>query len=178
VPPASLQRLNAMRSHVDAALEMTRRIAGDLRPLVLDDLGLVAALKWLLAQARSRCELEVRLVVAGDPGILCVELATALFRIAQECVTNVLRHAQATQVEIALEVGADGVELRVADDGRGLAQPGGPRRGLGLLGIEERARLLGGSATIADRSGGGTAVEVRLPLIRRAEAGRSEVAGT
>ncbi len=171
------QRLMVMRSHVDAALEMTRRIAGDLRPLVLDDLGLVEALRWLLAQARSRGSLEGRLAVRGDPTDLCAELATALFRIAQEGVTNILRHANATQVEITLKVGDDGVELCVADNGKGVARSAGPRRGLGLLGVEERARLLGGTATIGARTAGGTEITVRLPVIRRVDAERTEFAG-
>mgnify|MGYP001764087896 CR=1 FL=1 len=175
--PAARQRMAVMRSHVDAAIEMTRRIAGDLRPLVLDDLGLAEALKWLLAQTRARSTLEGRLTVRGDPAVLCVELTTALFRIAQEGVTNILRHAQARHVEIMLNVADEGVELRVADDGRGLAAPSEQRRGLGLLGIEERARLLGGTATVVARKGGGTEITVRLPLIRRTAAEPAEGTG-
>ena len=156
------ERIAAMRSHVDAALQTTRRIAGDLRPLVLDDLGLVAALEWLLAQARTRSRIDGRLQVQGDTAALPDPFATALFRITQECITNVMRHAQARKVEIRLEIDAEGVTLIVGDDGRGL-EAGAQRRGLGLLGIEERARLLGGQAAVTARAGGGTSVRVRLP---------------
>lgn len=163
VVPAARERIAAMRAHVDSALEMTRRIAGDLRPLVLDDLGLAAALQWLLAQARSRCRIEGHLELEGDAGALREDLATALFRIAQESMTNVMRHALASRVEIRLAISAEGVTLTVSDDGRGL-DADALRRGLGLKGIEERARLLGGHAAIGPREGGGTSVRVRLPL--------------
>lgn len=103
-PAGVRERIVAMRAHVDSALEMTRRIAGDLRPLVLDDLGLAAALQWLLAQARSRCRIEGHLELQGDAGAMRDELATALFRIAQESMTNVMRHAQASRVEIRLAI--------------------------------------------------------------------------
>lgn len=167
------ERIAAMRAHVDSALEMTRRIAGDLRPLVLDDLGLAAALQWLLAQARSRCRIEGHLELQGDAGALRDELATALFRIAQESMTNVMRHAQASQVEIRLAIEAEGVTLTVSDDGRGLDAEA-LRRGLGLMGIEERARLLGGHAAIGPREGGGTSVRVRLPMTGAAQTAHEE----
>lgn len=172
-PPAVRERIDAMRAHVDSALEMTRRIAGDLRPLVLDDLGLAAALQWLLAQARSRCRIDGHLELHGDAGAMRDELATALFRIAQESMTNVMRHAQASRVEIRLAIEADGVTLTVSDDGRGL-DADALRRGLGLMGIEERARLLGGHAAIGPREGGGTLVRVRLPMTGAAQTAHEE----
>lgn len=156
------ERLHAMRERIETALATTRRIAGDLRPLVLDDLGLVAAMEWLLAQARRRGGLEGSLTVAGDPATLPEPIATAVFRIAQESLTNVMRHADARSVAVRLEVGDGAVTLAISDDGRGV-DPAAVRRGLGLLGIEERARLLGGHADIVSRPGGGTQVRVQLP---------------
>jgi len=160
--PELLPRVQAIRARIEDALAVTRRISGDLRPLVLDDLGLVAALEWLVEQARARAGIGGRLVVEGDASRLGDEMATALFRIAQESITNVMRHADARQVTVELDVG-DEVLLRVSDDGHGIDSRA-PRRGLGLRGIEERARLLGGRASVGDAPGGGTRVEVCLPL--------------
>lgn len=160
------ERIDSLRQRIEDALAVTRRLAGDLRPLVLDDLGLVAALEWLLAQARGRASIDGRLEVHGEPARLRDELATAVFRIAQESLTNVMRHADAKRVELLLDIGSEGLILHVRDDGRGIDRRA-MRRGLGLLGIEERARLLGGRAVIADAPGGGTSVEVRLPLSDR-----------
>ncbi|MGQ3051575.1 MAG: sensor histidine kinase [Roseateles sp.] len=170
-PTGVRERIAAMRAHVDSALEMTRRIAGDLRPLVLDDLGLAAALQWLLAQARSRCRIEGQLELEGDASAMPDELATALFRIAQESMTNVMRHARASRVGIRLVIDGQGVTLSVSDDGRGL-DAGAVHHGLGLMGIEERARLLGGHAAIGPREGGGTSVRVRLPVTGVVQAAR------
>jgi PAS domain S-box-containing protein len=167
------ERITAMRKHIDSSLEMTRRIAGDLRPLVLDDLGVVAALQWLLSQARERSRIEGRMLVQGNADALPAELGTALFRITQESMTNVMRHAQANHVEIRLEIDADSVTLTVSDDGRGL-EPDAPANGLGLMGIEERARLLGGQAMIGATDGGGTSVRVRLPVTSAAQTVRDE----
>jgi signal transduction histidine kinase len=161
-------RIDSLRQRIEDALAVTRRLAGDLRRLVLDDLGLVAALEWLLAQARGRASIDGRLDVRGEPARLREELATAVFRIAQESLTNVMRHAAARHVELLLDIGDDALVLRVRDDGRGIDRRA-LRRGLGLLGIEERARLLGGQAAITDAPGGGTSVEVRLPLSDRSQ---------
>ena len=160
--PHVRQRIAAMRERIEQALTTTRRIAGDLRPLVLDDLGLIAALEWLLAQARSRSGIDGQIEVTGDIAGLRGDLATTVFRIAQESLTNVMRHAGARHVKIQVDIDAAWVALRVTDDGRGL-DPGDARRGLGLLGMEERARLLGGQAVIERRQCRGTIVRVRLP---------------
>jgi len=189
--PELMPRIEGLHARVDDAIGVTRRISGDLRPLVLDDLGLVAALEWLVDQIGSRGGLKGRLSVHGDPTRISDEVATTLFRIAQESVTNVLRHAEASQVliELAIDpergengaaagstdlgeaggldkdgVDKDGVVLRVVDDGRGIEPRGARRRGLGLRGIEERVRLLGGRFELATPEGGGTRVQVRLPL--------------
>jgi PAS domain S-box-containing protein len=167
--PELAPRIEALRGRIEDALTVTRRISGDLRPLVLDDLGLVAALEWLLGQARARMGIEGQLELQGEPQQLSDEVATTVFRIAQECVTNVLRHAGARHVHIALEIGEQQVRLAVSDDGRGIDRRA-LRRGLGLRGIEERTRLLGGRFAIGEAAGGGTRVEVRLPCAAAAGA--------
>jgi PAS domain S-box-containing protein len=161
--PALKPRLEALHARIDEAIAVTRRISGDLRPLVLDDFGLVAALEWLIGQLGARAGVQGELKLQGDPALLSDEVATTLFRIAQESVTNVMRHAAARHVRIGLAVAPDAAHLTVIDDGRGIDRRA-RRRGLGLRGIEERVRLLGGRVEIAEAAGGGTRVEVQLPL--------------
>jgi PAS domain S-box-containing protein len=166
-----LERVAAMRELLDATVATTRRISADLRPLVLDDLGLGAAAEWLVQsvvqRSRLACELDV------DPA--CAQLgepyASALFRIMQESLTNTVRHARARRVEVRLQQ-VDGVAvLTVSDDGIGMdgtarAKP----RSFGLRGISERALLLGGSVNITSEPGAGTDLVARIPI----DAGRGK----
>jgi PAS domain S-box-containing protein len=164
---ATGERLRAVLEGVDGAVAATRRIAADLRPAMLDDLGLNAALEWLVADLAQRAQLEIEL--HGEPldDSLGEAATTTIYRIVQEGLTNVTRHAQARRARVELH--RDGSELLVGieDDGRGLA-PGDTdkRSSSGLAGIRERARILDGSATICNRAGGGCRLEVRLPLDR------------
>jgi len=167
--PADRQDLRetaaAMRTLLDGTVATTRRISADLRPLVLDDLGLGAAAEWLVQHVVQRAGLGYALEV--DPA--CAQLgephASALFRIMQESLTNVVRHARARSVTVRL-AHADGVaELSVRDDGVGMdsgarAKP----RSFGLRGISERVLLLGGSVDITSIPGAGTGLVARIPL--------------
>jgi PAS domain S-box-containing protein len=162
--PEGAERLSTLRTGIDDAISVTRRIAGDLRPLVLDDLGLAAALDWLVSEVRLRAGIRTDLHIEGQLEQVPDPMATALFRIAQECLTNVMRHAGAKRVSVHLTVEDSHACLRVQDDGRGMPQLE-RRRGLGLSGMQERARLLGGDLTISSNPDAmGTCVEVRLPL--------------
>ena len=161
---AVLPKLQEMQGLLDHAVAATRRIAADLRPLVLDDLGLVPALEWLAAGFTQRhgipCTLEV------DPDLdLGEPHATALFRIVQESLVNVAKHAHARHVRVQLARTEREVVLRVEDDGVGF-RPADPRKpqSLGLVGLRERARLLRGSVALASEPGRGTQVETRIPL--------------
>jgi PAS domain S-box-containing protein len=163
--PALVESARIMIGVADAAIHAMRRIATDLRPPVLDDLGLMAALDWQTQEFQERTGIACRFASrVGDlpigPGP-----ATALFRICQEALTNVTRHAGATAVEIHLEADDGAVLLSVQDNGRGITETElTDRKSLGLLGMRERAALLGGEATIAGGPGEGTRVTVRLPL--------------
>lgn len=158
------ERLESMQVLIESALGTVRRIATDLRPAVLDDLGLVSALEWQTREFARRSGLTVRfdapcpeLAVEGAP-------ATALFRTCQELLTNIARHAQATQVAVRLEAGDGKVVLEVRDDGRGIALgKSTSSRALGLLGIRERATALGGTFAIEGAPGKGTVARVALP---------------
>jgi PAS domain S-box-containing protein len=162
-----VRRLSGVLEGMDAAIEDVRRIAADLRPLLLDDLGLGAAVEWLAENFAQRVGLRCRATVAQACSDLCEPHATTLFRILQEALTNVSRHAQASSVRIRLYPSPDRswVCLDVRDDGVGLREEARARsRSLGLLGIRERALALGGSATIDGMPRRGTTLTVRLPL--------------
>jgi len=165
--PDLVAKTQAMRELVDAAVQAVRRTATALRPLLLDDLGLVAALEWLTGEFTARTRIPCSFA-ADEPARRCDRaVATALFRIAQEALTNVARHAGATQVAVRLRPEAGGLVLEVRDDGRGIAPDGGGgERSLGVLGMQERARLLGGDVSVSSRPGQGTTVRARVPLAR------------
>jgi signal transduction histidine kinase len=157
-------KVNAMAGLVDGAVNTVRRIATELRPGLLDDLGLVAAIEWQAQEFARRTGLTVELHLGDQDLALDRDLATALFRIFQEALTNIARHAAATRVEIELVHQPDLLKLVVADNGKGIepAQILAPRS-LGLLGMRERARALGGDVVIEGSPGQGTTVTVRIP---------------
>ena len=167
LPEPAMQRLEELRELADDILQDVRRFSQDLRPPVLDDLGLLPALEWLMAdliQDRIKTELKV----LGDRRSLSPEVELVLFRIAQEALRNVKKHAQASKVLIKMEFGAAKVRITVTDDGEGfrlpkamdsLAQMGK----LGLIGMQERAQLLGGTLTLRSEPGQGTTVVVDVP---------------
>jgi PAS domain S-box-containing protein len=159
-----LQTLRSMSDATDGVIDVVRRISAELRPGVLDDLGLLAAVEWQAQEFERRtgstCEVVSNL---GDVR-LSTTLSTAVFRIFQESLTNVARHAEATSVEVKLDRDGDTLSLSVQDDGKGIpAEAMHDPRSLGLLGISERARRLGGSVTIGPASPRGTLVSVRVP---------------
>jgi signal transduction histidine kinase len=164
-------RLDSLRGITTALLDEVRRLARGLRPSVLDDLGLAAALEHLAAEYTHAHGFAVD-VVAPDLARLPAEVETALYRIAQEALTNVLKHAAAKAVSLVVRRelgGSSGVHLTVEDDGRGFdsdvrLQTPGTSMGLGLLDIRERAALLNGAVTIESRLGSGTTIHVYIPL--------------
>ena len=142
-----------------------RRIAFDLRPPMLDDLGLLSALVWLFERCRAQGDLYVDFRHSGLQARLPQDIETAVFRISQEALTNVIRHAGAPQAEVAVWVLNDSIVLRIEDKGCGF-DPAAARqsgRGAGLLGMQERAALLGGMLTIDTGTGTGTTITAELP---------------
>jgi signal transduction histidine kinase len=167
-PGKATQRLRELENLVDRSLNELQRLIADLRPSHLDDLGLPAALRWYAGEVQNRTSLKITVEVFGEPRSLPGAVNTALFRIAQEALTNVLRHAQANTASVRLRYGEAGLDLLVSDDGRGFDPrpiPGRERPAWGLLGIEERATLLGGTAHVRSRPGEGTQVEVSVPYV-------------
>jgi PAS domain S-box-containing protein len=170
-----LEKTRGMTGLVDETIEQVRRIASELRPGVLDDLGLPAALEWQASEYESRFGIRCR--VHCDEGTESVppEHATAMFRIFQEALTNVARHAQAKTVDVTLRLEDASLRLTIADDGRGIADEDLRSTGsLGLLGMRERARLLGGETTLRRGGRKGTVIEVALPLPQASQGSETE----
>jgi signal transduction histidine kinase len=164
-PAPRLDEVKALAVHV---LEEIHRLILDLRPSVLDDLGLFSAVRWYAERHLQERGISVRCELGAAPaGRLPPEVEIALFRACQEAINNIVRHAQAESVLIQLEAAGGEVHVEIEDDGRGFA-PGGPgptdRPHYGLLGIRERAELLGGTAAIDSAPGKGTRVVIRVPL--------------
>ena len=146
------------------SLDEVRRLARRLRPGVLEDLGLVSALTALAADFRTHTGLDVRRRFDPDLPHLGAEAELVLYRVAQESLTNVARHADATGAEVALLRTADGVALHIRDDGRGL---GRSREGAGLRGMRERALFVGADLAVTSAAGGGTEVSLQVPVVDR-----------
>ncbi|WP_376697957.1 sensor histidine kinase [Burkholderia stagnalis] len=159
------RKIAAMHGLARGAVAATRRIASDLRPLMLDDLGFAAAMQWLVQDFRQRHGIACTLRVDPPEQNLAEPYATAVFRIAQEALANVARHAAASQVDVDLACGGGDIALTIRDDGAGF-DPGDPRKptSFGLVGLRERAYLVGGMLTIDTAPGKGTRVSVRIPL--------------
>jgi signal transduction histidine kinase len=162
--PAIERKLASMHLLLDGTVAATRRISADLRPLVLDDLGLAAAADWLVQNFTNRTGIPCELALGGGFEDLPDPHATTIFRVLQESLTNIAKHAEARHVEVALTNEHDNLTLSVSDDGRGF-NPIAPRKpaSFGILGLRERAALLGGEVSIDSAPGRGTIVEMRLP---------------
>lgn len=167
-PAPVLAQLSGMRRLIDSTVGSVRRIAADLRPVMLDDLGLLPAIDWLLTDFTTRYGIEIERRI--EPGTVQFSRggATTLFRIVQEALTNVARHAEATRVSIALAIEDDRCVLRIVDNGRGasgtLGTEGPGEKSFGLLGIRERVHILDGEVSIDTAPKRGFTLTVRIPL--------------
>ncbi len=159
------ERISVMTGLIETTISTVQRIASELRPGVLDDLGLVAAIEWQIEQFQSRSGLTCHWTNNASEIQLSRERATAVFRILQEILTNVLRHARAANLYVKLRRSKHFFELEVKDDGEGITESQRMNtQSLGLLGMKERALLVGGEVRITGKEGGGTTVVVRVPL--------------
>jgi PAS domain S-box-containing protein len=165
--PAAARRAGEMDTLLDQTLDTARRLSTALRPPILDDLGLVAAVEWQAREFEARTGVRCRVEAAlGDEKVAGRE-ALVLFRIVQEALTNVARHAQARTVQLRVVAEPDALVLTVKDDGRGITDQEKARSSsLGLLGMRERALVLGGTVTVEGAAGAGTTVTARLPRAR------------
>lgn len=162
--PGLSHRLAETASMVDDLVKSVRRTATELRPPILDQLGLPAALEWLAHDFSRRTGIRCEPTIMPTDDVISHELGTALFRIVQEGLTNISRHADASQVQIALGVKSHCVTLEISDDGRGITEAATTGPGsLGILGMRERAAALGGVLEVAPRGDGGTRVTAWFP---------------
>jgi len=160
-------RIAAMLKLSETTISAVRRISSELRPTVLDDLGLVAAIEWQARQFQARTGIICHCECAAENIELNRKQSTAVFRIFQEALTNILRHAQATRVEIAMKEEAGEFVLTVSDNGRGITDDDRSKlQSLGLLGMRERAHLVGGEVDITGVRAQGTVVTVRVPKLQ------------
>ncbi len=161
------QPLSEIQSLTDNALSTVRDLSQLLRPAILDDLGLDAAIEWLVRGIERRNRLTIAFTQRGDAVRLCSEAETAAFRIVQEALTNVVRHAEATHSSVTLDYHPGRLVIKIEDDGRGFEPMASDerreRRGMGLIGIRERVAQRGGTVRVESAPGRGTTLHVELP---------------
>jgi signal transduction histidine kinase len=161
---AAHAKIHVMADGIDATIHAIRRIATELRPGLLDTAGLPAALEWQANEFQKQTGIECSVSVAIGDTVLNQDLNTAFFRIFQETLTNVIRHARAGKVEVRLFEAAKHFILEVKDNGRGISESEIENtKSIGLIGMRERAALLGGEVQLRGEPGKGTTVSVRIP---------------
>jgi signal transduction histidine kinase len=177
-PPVPVvgEKLERMATLVDATVESVQAIARNLRPPILDDVGLAAAIEWQVREFEARTGIACRLTIDRDDIRVDADRSIAVFRLVQEALTNVARHAQATRVTIAVQEVFDRLLVRIRDNGRGFRREA-MRSGsaLGLLGMRERVHLFGGTLRIEGRPGRGAVVRAEIPLLEDPERATGEV---
>ncbi len=159
----NLRQLEGMAAD---SLDELRRLIDDLRPSHLDDLGLPAALRWYASEIENRTSLQISIDAPNGPCVLPLQIKTALFRIAQEALTNTIKHADARNVWMVLSRGNGYVKLDIRDDGKGFEQKSLPtknRPAWGVMGMQERTGLCGGQFTLKSAPGWGTEIQVEIP---------------
>jgi PAS domain S-box-containing protein len=159
------ERIDAMLRLTEATISSVRRISAELRPGILDDLGLAEAIEWQAQQFQARTGIICRCDCSVENLDLSREQSIAVFRILQEALTNILRHAQATSTDITMKAGNGEFVLTIMDNGRGITEDEkSGARSLGLLGMRERAHLIGGKIDVTGVEGEGTVITVQVPI--------------
>ena len=159
------QKMISMLELIDETLKSVRRISSDLRPSILDDFGLIAALEWHSGEVAKRSEIKVNFSADMPEPDIPVAIATGIFRIYQELLTNAVRHANAHVITSSLRLKDNHLILKIKDDGQGM-DPAitGTKKTLGLIGIKERTFALGGKYDLKSEPGKGTEVQISIPL--------------
>jgi PAS domain S-box-containing protein len=171
----TMNRLQALVGLIDIGVTMVKRIATNLRPPTLDHLGLAEAIRWEAAAFSARSGVRCQVVAEAEGTSLSLAQQIALFRIFQEALTNVVRHAHASAVRVRLSKGHGTFELRVSDNGRGITgTEAAATQSIGILGMRERAAQAGATMGIAGRRGKGTMVTVRVPVAARARRAKNK----
>ena len=153
---------------LDAALQSVKKICTDLRPAILDDLGLLAAIEWQLGQFGRKTGIRCKIETKSREPVVPQDVATGIFRIFQETLTNIARHAEAANVRVRFQANEKDILLTVSDDGKGIdPKRSAVSKSLGILGMAERAQALGGTLVVHPAKPRGTRVELSIPLERR-----------
>ena len=164
--PALDERIATLRTLASEALEEVRSLSHTMHPRVLDDLGLPAALEWLVRQTGEQSAIDVHVATVELDPPLSPYRAAALYRIAQEAIRNVLRHSQARHLDVRLRKDGESAVLEIIDDGHGfdVARAEARRPGMGLFSMRERVGLVGGSLSVRSAHGDGTVILATVPL--------------
>lgn len=167
--PDLAERLSEVKEMAGSALEEVRTLSHRVHPRVLDDLGLVAAVRWLARQARDSAGVDVTVDALGEAETIPAPAASVLYRVAQEALTNAVHHAGPTSIAVTVQTDAETATLEVADDGCGfdLAEAEARRPGMGLFSMRERVSLVDGQLDVISSPGSGTRVVARVPLAVR-----------
>jgi signal transduction histidine kinase len=167
----AIEQAHQLEKLAEDGIEELQRMVSGLHPPQLDDLGLLAALRWYTSDIKERAGISINIINHGSKPNLSTDVRSVVFRIAQEAITNVIRHANATNIDLQLDYLPDNIYLRVEDNGQGfdtndvlIKKPGKPTA-WGLLGMVERASLVGGTCNILSHPGKGTLIEVNVPII-------------
>lgn len=163
------ERIDESKSLIESSLGQIREMAHELRPSLLDDLGLTSAIRWFLNQFKRRMNIVLSFQVVGEEYRLAREIEIVIYRIIQESCTNIAKHANAHRVEIIIEYSPERLTLSIEDDGKGFSLPEHNQKekpteqGFGILGIQERAHTIGGTVEIESSPGHGTLIRLTLP---------------
>ena len=164
------KKTKSMSELIDSTIQTVQRISAELRPGLLDDIGILAAIEWQAEEFKKRTGIACELSVGSQDITLDSERSTAIFRIFQETLTNITRHANATKVKVNLLKKGNRLELKIKDNGKGITREKiSDSKSLGLVGIQERVHFLGGTITIKGIQGKGTTIAVSIPLSKRGE---------
>ena len=159
------EKFKSMVVLIDETIETVHNVSEDLRPGILDDFGLAAAIEWQAEEFQKRTAIQCKTILPAEDFELSKEESTNLFRIVQESLTNVIRHADATEVEILLALEDDVLRLEISDNGKGIPESAvSDPKSFGLIGIKERVHSLGGEVEITGMSDGGTQITVKLAI--------------
>ena len=170
-----LSGMDSVTKAIDTTIHAVRRIAMELRPGILDDLGLVAALEWQLKDFEKRTGIRCEFFPPVEDISFDADLSTALFRIFQEALTNVARHSGATEVHVRFHADADSSTLEVEDNGKGIEKEKTlSSKSLGFLGMRERVQTFGGRLTVTGTPGTGTTVAVEIPPVEKRKMDRDQ----
>jgi len=167
VDDCNKQDVSQLQSDLIALSEDVRHLSHDLHPSMLTQTGLTAALAGMCQNLRQRGGPSIELLVSPNAKDLPEDVALCLYRVTQEGLGNALRHADAQRIEVTLQMAHHQVQLTITDNGKGFVTEGEGRRGLGLMSIDERTKLLGGSCRLQSTLGKGTELCIRIPLEAR-----------